>query len=684
MRIDFDGTTVRFYLYGGYPSTYSGGLGWSGTVNGVGVGGSTAWPTGTHGAPGILFGAWTANYGSQTVSFTLNYTGTSAFGGPTTHSVSIYRPYPATVPAAPTPVSIDQVTTTSLRFKFSGNSDGGSPITSWQAQIASDSAFTQNVQTVTSDGTTVFTGRTPNQPQWTRARGNNAVGSGPWSSALTATTLPATAPGLSVTPALSGQSATVNLTPPGGATGVTEYNIEYRLLGSGAATALTSTTTTKDVPGLTPGATYEWRANAEFGASYTSPWSDWVAYIQPNPNTSPGDYFDGSTAARPDLTFAWTGTVNNSTSLANGVGVDGWAVANGAGGGALRLQRVTGGRSGQYAARMLVINDLPAVGAFLGMNFGDVTERSEVEPDTLYVGSIYARPSRAQRLAVEIVWVNAAGLEVGVRAQSTPIVVSDLVGWTRLSVSGVSPTTAVTAVVRVKDATGTGFVTWKSGEWLDADDAMVSLGVLFPWFSGDTPDTPGIDNQWLGTPNASVSAQYTVPVAASNPLADPDCPAPPAPPSLPTIPSECIDETGTWRQYAISIPAGEVRLWSSALPTLILSTAANAERQVRIRYFPNPTDDAAAALGGAWEAEQILTYVPPNADIRLDGVTELVTAVVNGGASLPADELLYGTAGTPASWPELRCGIGYVVTMDVPLEAPAGNLSARIIITQRM
>ncbi|KJL39902.1 hypothetical protein [Microbacterium trichothecenolyticum] len=100
MRIDFDGTTVRFYVYGGYSTTNSGGLGWSGVVNGVGVGGSTAWPTGSKGAPGILFGAWTANYGTQTVSFTLNYTGTSGLGGPTTHTMTFTRENP-TPPASP-------------------------------------------------------------------------------------------------------------------------------------------------------------------------------------------------------------------------------------------------------------------------------------------------------------------------------------------------------------------------------------------------------------------------------------------------------------------------------------------------------------------------------------------------------------------------------------------------------
>jgi hypothetical protein len=57
---------------------------------------------------------------------------------------------------------------------------------------------------------------------------------------------------------------------------------------------------------------------------------------------------------------------------------------------------------------------------------------------------------------------------------------------------------------------------------------------------------------------------------------------------------------------------------------------------------------------------------------------------VGGGDPISANRLLYGTGGVPATWPNLRCGIGYVITMDVPLDAPAGNLDARVVVTQRM
>jgi hypothetical protein len=70
--------------------------------------------------------------------------------------------------------------------------------------------------------------------------------------------------------------------------------------------------------------------------------------------------------------------------------------------------------------------------------------------------------------------------------------------------------------------------------------------------------------------------------------------------------------------------------------------------------------------------------------MTVDGVTQRVWAEVNGAAPIPANKLLYGTGNVPATWPEFRCGDGYVVTFDVPLDAPAGNLETAVTLTMRM
>lgn len=774
MLIRDTGYNIEFWLNAGQSATFVNNGTWSGVVNGVAVGGTFSYPSGNPWIHIATYGVST----SQTVRFSIGATGTQGLGGPTDFYQGIHR---ATVPPAPSGRPFDTITTTSVRYLFDGQGDGGSPILEWEAQIDDNSNFSSPVWSGWSSGTITFSGLNPATPYYARSRGRNAVGWGPysnvtsgvtlpaapalptvsdiltqsirvawsrgsngsalngydlqystsptfasgvttvplgsgvtshnvtgltpgttyyfrvrsktagansdWSSTRQQATLPATAPGMTVTPGLSGLSAVVSLTPPGGASGVTEYHVERRI-GTGAATTHETTTNSLTVNGLTPGQTYEWRASAFFGDDYQSPWTAWVPVIQPNPNTNPGEYFDGSTPTRDDITFSWTGTVNNSTSVATGVGCDGWDAYGVFGfNGFVQIMRTSGGRSGQYCARMQVMRDSTAYGGAMGMrgSVGSIDKTAEVEPSSVYVGSMYVRPSRSQRLRVEMQFLDETGLLVGL-AQGAGVLVSDTAEWTRLVVSGTAPATAAHAAVLVYDFNdGAGWSPWLSGEWLDADDMMVTLSTLFDWFSGDTPDVPGFDYTWLGTPNASVSARLETEITSIDPLADPDCPPPPAPPALPTIPADCIEEVGIWRRYTLQIPATEVRVWSSTLPTLILNTQTDPERQVRIRYYPNPNAVAPELLDlDAWEAEQILTYIPPNTEITLDGVTQLVTASVAGAAPIDANRLLYGTGGVPASWPELRCGIGYVVTMDVPLDAPAGNLDASLVVTQRM
>jgi hypothetical protein len=591
------------------------------------------------------------------------------------HTATLSLAAVATVPPAPAPVGFTSITTTSLTYLFQNQGDGGAPVLEWQSQMATDSAFTQNVaeRFHATSGSHNYTGRTPGTNQFARSRGRNMMGWGPWSAVTSQATLPATPPGVTITPSLSGTSATIALSPPGGATGVTKYRVERRV-GSGSVTAVEQANSPIVIPGLSPGTIYQWRASAFFG-SYQSPMSDWTPVQQPNPNTNPGDYFDGASPARTDITFGWLGTANLSASRAIGVPVRGWYGAE------APIQRVTGGRSGGFYGRYTFLADRSGPDAYLSLDVGVFVP---VEENATYVASVHVRPSRPQRLVMDILWWDDADVFVGL-STGVPVVVDDTTGWTRVWVSDRTPSLATKMSFRVYDTEGDGWSEWLSGDTLDIDDAMVSLAALFPYFDGNTPDTNEFDYQWLGLPNESVSARNELPPQFVDLLADPDCPPLPTPPTLPTILSDCIEETGTWRRYVLTIPSVEVREWSSTLPTLVLRTGVEAERQVRIRYYGNPNGlPPEEVVEDGWESEQILTYIPPLTEMRLDGVTQRVTAAVAGNAPISANRLLYGTGGVPATWPELRCGIGYVVTLDVPLDAPAGNLETRILVTQRM
>lgn len=594
-------------------------------------------------------------------------------------------------PAAPTLVGGSSTTTGWNYNFFNPASDGGSTVTTFNHQIATDTGFTNIVSSFNDPLSPAnVTGMTPGTTYYVRYRAQNAVGSGPWSDTLTVTTLPAVAPGMLVVPDLSGLSAVVTLSPPGGVIGVTKYNIEYRILGTTTPNVTDTVTTTKTVTGLLPGTTYEWRSNAEIGG-YTSPWTNWVAIPQPSPNTNPGQFFDGNTTDTAETIFAWSGTTNNSTSTATGFGVQGWltfaqGVSDATGTGVVGW--VSGGIYGTHMARVTIFRSFTDGGLIAGVGFGGA---AEVEENTLYYGSIHIQLHRVsgapQRMQAGLRYYDGAGVVVGSTWADSVMVIDSQYnpGWVRLTAQGVVPFGATRAAVVVRDVNSGGGSPWNGGDAFYLDAAMVSLGQLFPYFDGSFASTSLYDYNWDGVANQSISERLELPQTNADPLADPDCPPIPLPPVPPTVPSDCIVEVGLWRRYTVVVPASEVGLWSSTLPSLTMTTDSEAERQVRIRVYPNPTGVGPDAIDTTnWDAELILTYIPPNTVMTLDSVTQRVWASVDGGPLVSGNHLLYGTGGTPPTWPELRCGIGYVFTLDVPLEAPSGNLTPGLALTQRM
>jgi len=596
-------------------------------------------------------------------------------------------------PSTPGTPTLSNITTNSVQVTWAIPDNRGAAIDQMLLRYSTNPNVEAGPYTDLTNGgnvtTRTVTGLTPGVTYYFVVYAHNSVGYSNRSGTASAQTIPATPPPFTVEPSLSGTQAVVSLTPPSGSTGVTGYEVRYRPVG-GAETTVTGLSPIT-VTGLTPGVSYEWSARAMFGTT-PSPWSDWVTYFQPNPNTNPGQYFDGSTADTADIDFQWTGTVNNSTSRAVGKKVTGWtdfATAAAVSGGTGAQYRVTGAvglypegqPSGSFACRYVFFRDATAAGFRAGTE-NTAAGRAEVSEGGVYFGSIYARPSRSQRLAAVITLIPSGGGAVQRVVGASQVVPAGT--SVRLSVSGMASFDGW-ATVEAVDVAGAGWSLWQGGETITVDAAMITVGSQFPYFDGSTPDTGQFDYAWLGATNASVSTRTTLDVDVDDPLADPDCPPPPTAPGPPPIEDDCITEVGVWRRYWVQINQPEVAQWIATIPTLTLSTGAQAAREVRIRYYENPENTPPSAFTpGDFVAEQIVRYMPPNTVLNLDGVSERARASVAGGDWIAADHLVYGTGGAPATWPLLECGLGFLVSLDVPLDATLGNLSSDLALTRRM
>lgn len=243
MMVRDNGTVVEFFFHSD-TSTFNSDQDFAFTINGHTVTGSFNLPAD---------GAWhrvgyESVYSDQTVSFTIY--GSGLGWATTTHTADINR---STVPPAPDAVVLTNVTHNSLHAEFTGNGNGGLPITEWQIGYGTSPTTAQFTRT----GFDVdITGLATDTIYYFWARGANALGWGPWGprSAVRTDSVPP-APQAVVLTNIKQNSLHAEFVSNGnGGATVVEWQIGYGL-SSTAPTATISSFDT-DITNLDPGKTY--------------------------------------------------------------------------------------------------------------------------------------------------------------------------------------------------------------------------------------------------------------------------------------------------------------------------------------------------------------------------------------------------------------------------------------------
>jgi hypothetical protein len=420
-------------------------------------------------------------------------------------------------------------------------------------------------------------------------------------------------------------------------------------------------------------------------------------------------YFDGST---DDEFFdgTWTGTADASTSTVVGQAVEDAVTASGTGVTAVVRgpnDKVPegwpynddfdglGGTPG-YPALSPYVNDLnqgPGLlfavwtsapsddNDILLASPGDGENRAQVSPAQEYTARMRVKHGGAalQRFRLDIRCYDTDGATLSV-VTGTEAVSSS--GVLTLDNTFTTPADCRYVDLELYSTDGTSYHRWTAGEWYAVDAAILNPGATSDdYLDGDSLDNSTYDFQWYG--DTFDSPSFAVPADNTAVLIDPDLPALPSPPSPPSITTEALDFVPIWDRYSIEIPAANVPLWAGAAPIVALAADTDPLRQVRVRFYPNPTNIAPGSLTDGYESEFLLSYLPADTVLTTDYVSQIVYASVSGSEEIQADQLLYGAAGGPMEWGELTGGVDYTMTIDITPGTSVANLDVTLSLSRR-
>lgn len=196
--------------------------------------------------------------------------------------------------------------------------------------------------------------------------------------------------------------------------------------------------------------------------------------------------------------------------------------------------------------------------------------------------------------------------------------------------------------------------------------------VPVPYVGGTLPDGASYDDVGVA------AADGACPAVAYDPVFDPECPLLIPPAGLPIVDLVCFDFPATFTRRQFTIPADRVPIWGDVVPLLTIRTPDYEVRNMRIRFYADvngtadPSQDPCSYCG-----DMTFTYIPANSTLVFDASDRLVYLEAINGDRRRAESLVFGEGGVPFEWPALTCGLGFVVTVDLPddQEPPALDLA---------
>lgn len=202
---------------------------------------------------------------------------------------------------------------------------------------------------------------------------------------------------------------------------------------------------------------------------------------------------------------------------------------------------------------------------------------------------------------------------------------------------------------------------WEYGAETPVIEGFLDPAVLVPWAGGVVPEGGYIDlDGHLFNETACAEPVYA-------PLEDPLCPATIPPPLPPSIALGCYTPPKNWRRRQITIPATYIPLWGEVVPKFAVHARKADLRNMRLRFYADVegngdiSEDPCAYCG-----DLVVSYIPQGFTLVFDGSERQVYAFDASQKRRRADNIVFTTDGKPFDWPTLTCGMGYIVTLDLP------------------